>query len=100
MQAAVGFSNERIASAPQVPTTKELYGLELVVFGGILAPKGLAKPVVQRLNEAFVKATEDLAFKEIIDKFDLLRSPKSSDEFGRLIKDTDDLVKDVLAKTN
>ena len=53
------FSDERIASAPQVPTTKELYeglyGVDLVNFAGILAPKGLAKPVVQRLRTPLLK---------------------------------------------
>ena len=49
---------ERTGAAPEVPTMKEagLKDFELVLYTGILAPRGLPRPVVDRLNAEFGKA--------------------------------------------
>jgi tripartite-type tricarboxylate transporter receptor subunit TctC len=48
----------RSSVAPEVPTMKEvgLRDFELVLYTGILAPRGLQRPIVDRLNAEFGKA--------------------------------------------
>ncbi|MGH6693557.1 MAG: tripartite tricarboxylate transporter substrate binding protein [Gammaproteobacteria bacterium] len=49
---------QRTGAAPDVPTMKEagLKDFELVLYTGILAPRGAPRPVVDRLNAEFGKA--------------------------------------------
>ena len=49
---------QRTGAAPDVPTMKEagLKDFELVLYSGILAPRGVPRPVVDRLNAEFGKA--------------------------------------------
>jgi tripartite-type tricarboxylate transporter receptor subunit TctC len=49
---------QRSGAAPEVPTMKEagLKDFELVLYSGILAPRGAPRPVVDRLNAEFGKA--------------------------------------------
>ncbi|MBM3359139.1 MAG: tripartite tricarboxylate transporter substrate binding protein [Betaproteobacteria bacterium] len=48
----------RTSAAPNVPTMKEagLKDFELVLYSGILAPRDVPRPVVDRLNAEFAKA--------------------------------------------
>ncbi len=49
---------QRTGAAPDVPTMKEagLKDFELVLYSGILAPRGVPRPIVDRLNAEFGKA--------------------------------------------
>jgi tripartite-type tricarboxylate transporter receptor subunit TctC len=49
---------QRTGAAPELPTMKEagLKDFELVLYTGILAPRGVPRPVVTRLNAEFGKA--------------------------------------------
>jgi tripartite-type tricarboxylate transporter receptor subunit TctC len=49
---------ERSAAAPDVPTMREagLKDFELVLYSGILAPRGVPGPIVDRLNAEIGKA--------------------------------------------
>jgi len=51
---------QRTAAAPDIPTMKEagLKDFELVLYTGILAPRGVAPPIVDRLNAEFAKAVQ------------------------------------------
>ncbi len=56
---ALGITTpQRSGVAPEVPTMKEagLKDFELVLYTGILAPRGTPRPVVDRLNAEFGKA--------------------------------------------
>jgi tripartite-type tricarboxylate transporter receptor subunit TctC len=56
---ALGITTaQRTGAAPDVPTMKEagLKDFELVLYSGILAPRGIARPIVDRLNAEFGKA--------------------------------------------
>jgi len=58
-------TKSRLASLPDVPTLDEL-GLkdfELVVWNGLYAPKGIAKPVQQKLVAALQGAVQAAAFR-------------------------------------
>jgi len=51
-------TSQRTATVPELPTMKEagLRDFELVLYTGILAPRGAPRPVVSRLNAEFGKA--------------------------------------------
>jgi tripartite-type tricarboxylate transporter receptor subunit TctC len=92
------FSDQRLKAFPNIPTGKELYGPEGVGFGGgfggIIAPKGLPKPVQTKLHDAFKKAMEDPEYLAINEKFDLLVSYKNPEDFGHLLRRTEEVIKD------
>jgi tripartite-type tricarboxylate transporter receptor subunit TctC len=94
------LSDQRLKSFPDVPTAIELYGPGGVGFGGsyngLVAPKGLPKPILIRLHDAFKKALEDQEFIKVSEGFDLLISYRSPEEFAKLLQMTDDAAREVL----
>jgi tripartite-type tricarboxylate transporter receptor subunit TctC len=58
-------SRTRVASLPDVPTLDEqgLTGFEVIVWWGLWAPKGLPKPVLEKLVAALQAVVVDPAFK-------------------------------------
>jgi tripartite-type tricarboxylate transporter receptor subunit TctC len=94
------FADKRMKDFPDVPTAKEVYGLEGAGinggFTGIVAPKGLPEPILTKLHDAFKKALDDPEFLKVIDKFDLLVSYRNSKEFGDVLKKTNEGIKEVL----
>ena len=65
------FNDTRLKARPEVPTIKEL-GYDIVATGswGITGPKGMQPQVVQILQEAFRKATDDPEFLRVLDMND------------------------------
>ncbi len=66
----VTYGQQRIARYPQVPTLKEI-GYDVVYPSPleIVGPRGLPKPIVQRLHDAFKKAMEDPDYQAALNKF-------------------------------
>jgi tripartite-type tricarboxylate transporter receptor subunit TctC len=78
---------ERIASMPAVPTFKEV-GLEPVnrmAYYGLLGPKGLPRPIVDRVNEATRKTLADPGVAKRIADTGSLMIGNSPEEFARQI---------------
>lgn len=90
------FTDNRVKSAPDVPTVKELYGLEYAVFGGLLAPKGLPEPILAKIHDAYKKAMDDPDFLKICDKMDLIMSYKNPEEFRKILEKTDNGVRNFM----
>jgi tripartite-type tricarboxylate transporter receptor subunit TctC len=94
------FSDHRLKDFPDVPTAIELYGSEGVAFdggyNGIVAPKGLPKPILVKLHDAFKKATDDQDFIKVSKGFDLVISYRNPEEFTELLKRTDNVVREFL----
>ncbi len=65
---ALGISSaKRAPSLPDVPAIAEVVpGYELVTWYGLLAPRGVPAPIVERLNQEVKRALES---KEVIEKF-------------------------------
>ena len=61
---------QRTAAAPEVPTMKEagLKDFELVLYSGILVPRGVPRPVVDRLNAEFGKAVRSPEVQNVYSK--------------------------------
>jgi len=61
---------QRTGAAPEVPTMKEagLKDFELVLYSGILVPRGVPRPVVDRLNAEFGKAVRSPEVQNVYSK--------------------------------
>lgn len=78
----------RLAQLPNVPTFKEV-GLEPVnrmAYYGILAPKGLPKDIVDKINAATRKALEDPAVRKRIEDTGSIIVANTPQQFAEQIK--------------
>jgi tripartite-type tricarboxylate transporter receptor subunit TctC len=67
LRALCSFGEQRAASAPDVPTLKELgYDVEFSLWVGLFAPKGAPSPVVERLRAETRKVVVTEQFKNAI----------------------------------
>jgi tripartite-type tricarboxylate transporter receptor subunit TctC len=75
---------ERSGAAPEVPTMKEagLKDFELVLYTGILAPAGVPRPVVERLNGEFAKAVQLPEVQQIYRKVGAVPVTSTPEEFA------------------
>ena len=66
------WGEKRSDRYPQVPTIKEI-GHDVVARShlGIIGPKGIPKPIVAKLGDAFKKALEDPEFLSVMKKMDM-----------------------------
>jgi tripartite-type tricarboxylate transporter receptor subunit TctC len=66
------WGSQRLSRYPQVPSVKET-GYNVVSSGivAVMGPKGIPKPIVQRVHEAFHKAMDDPEFQAVMAKFDM-----------------------------
>ena len=83
------YLGQRMATFPDVPTLKEL-GYNIVVESvlAMYAPPGTPKDVVQILEDAFRKASNDADFKKIISNYEIMpvfRSASEIDKYHRTI---------------
>ena len=78
----------RIASAPEVPTFKELGhpALELPVWFGIIGPPGMKPDVAAKLNETLVQAMRTPGVRERMARLDLDVRELNAAEFAALVK--------------
>ena len=61
---------KRVEAAPDVPTMMEagLRNFEIVLYSGILAPKGMDRGLVKRLNAEFAKVVQAPEIKNVYEK--------------------------------
>jgi tripartite-type tricarboxylate transporter receptor subunit TctC len=80
---------KRVAAAPDIPTLAEggLAGFELVAWQGIVAPAGVARPIVDQLAAQIGKLVSDPATQARLTNIALEPLPGSTpDSFGAYIK--------------
>ncbi len=79
---------QRTAAAPEVPTMKEsgLKDFELVLYSGILAPRGVPRAVVDKLNAEFGKAVRLPEVQTIYSKVGALPVTNTPEEFAAHIQ--------------
>jgi len=82
------YGYQRSARYPQVPTLKEL-GYDMVSPGpiGLIGPKGLPKPMVQKLHDAFKKAMEDPDFLAVMKSFDMSTLYLNSEDYEKFVRE-------------
>ena len=79
---------QRNGAAPAVPTMKEagLKDFELVLYTGILAPRGTPRPVIDRLNAEFGKAVKQPDVQKIYERVGAGAMASTPDEFAAHIQ--------------
>jgi len=82
------YGYQRSARYPQVPTLREV-GYDVVSPGpiGLIGPKGLPKPMVQRLHDAFKKAMDDPEFQSVMKSFDMNSLYLSSEDYEKFVRE-------------
>jgi tripartite-type tricarboxylate transporter receptor subunit TctC len=81
------YGYQRSARYPQVPTLREA-GYDMVSPGpiGLIGPKGLPKPMVQKLHDAFKKAVDDPEFLAVMKSFDMSTLYLNSEDYEKFIR--------------
>lgn len=76
-------SPSRIAAMPDVPAISEagLPGYEVLLWYGVVAPKGTPKAIVDRLNKAINDGLSTPASAEHLAKWDVVFKPQTPDAF-------------------
>jgi tripartite-type tricarboxylate transporter receptor subunit TctC len=71
-------ADERVASAPDIPTTDEagLPGFHMTLWSGLWVPKGTPKEIVARLNAAAIDALNDPAARKQLESLGLQMPPQ------------------------
>jgi tripartite-type tricarboxylate transporter receptor subunit TctC len=79
---------ERTPAAPDVPTMKEggLKDFELVLYSGILGPRGLPRPIVEKLNSEFAKAVRAPDVQNVYGKVGAVPVTSTPEEFAEHIQ--------------
>ena len=90
---------QRTARYPQVPTIKEI-GYDVVIPGplGIVGPKGMPKPIVEKLHDSFRKAMDDPEFQSALKKFDMDRVYMNSEEYEKFVRQDSERVQKIIKK--
>ena len=93
------YGYQRSSRYPQVPTLKEL-GYDLVSPGpiGMIGPKGLPKPMVQKLHDAFKKAMEDPEFLTVMKSFDMTSLYLNSEDYEKFIRQDSERIQKLVQK--
>jgi tripartite-type tricarboxylate transporter receptor subunit TctC len=79
---------QRTAAAPDVPTMKEagLKDFELVLYSGILVPRGVPRPVVEKLNAEFARAVRSPDVQNVYSKVGAVPVTDTPEEFAAHIQ--------------
>jgi tripartite-type tricarboxylate transporter receptor subunit TctC len=81
------FSDIRWPWVPDVPTAKELgYKFDVNSWLALGAPKGVPKPAMDKLRDAFKRAMDDPEFIEIMNKIYIPPAYKTAEEYKNLVE--------------
>ncbi len=81
------WGEKRCGRYPQAPTIKEA-GYDVVARShlGLIGPKGMPKPVVAKLADAFRKAMDDPDFISVMKKFDMENYYLGTEDYEKYMK--------------
>jgi tripartite-type tricarboxylate transporter receptor subunit TctC len=84
---------------PNVPTLKEA-GYNMVYSSPIfiIGPKGMPKPIVARLHDAFKKSLDDPDYLSILKKYDMSENYLRPEDLDKAIRQESDQIKRVVQK--
>ncbi len=99
VRALVVFNDRRESKLPEVPTFKEKgYAGKMGVWEKICAPKGLPKPIQERLVDALQKTMRDPEFTSMLTKAEIDPVYFSPEECGRKLKEEHTISYDILKR--
>jgi tripartite-type tricarboxylate transporter receptor subunit TctC len=98
---AIGVSTmQRIPALPDVPTVNEsgLKGYDVILWHGLIGPKGLPRPIVDRVNAELNKAVKSKDMEEKLATDGVSSAGGTPEQFGTLIKRDIDTWRKVVQK--
>jgi len=82
------WTGKPLSKLPGVPTLKELgYPFVFESPWGIAGPKGMDPKVVAKLQDAFKKASEEPAFRDTLDKYEMVPNWMDAATYTRFVAD-------------
>lgn len=88
LEALAVFSERRCPELPGVPTVEELgHDVVVPVFGGIAAPAGTPRNVVEELGRAFVETSSSRTFERALVGSAREPMPRDTAEFARYVEE-------------
>ncbi len=93
------WSEQRCERYPRVPTMKEI-GYDVVARShlGVIGPKGIPKPIVSKLHDAFRKAMDEPEFKDIMKKLDMSNFYLDTEAYAKYMKNDFDNIEKLVKK--
>jgi len=93
---------QRIAAAPELPTVAEagVPGYQVVLWHGLVGPKGIPVPIVQRLNQAANDALKGKDVADVLASDGVTPAGGSPDQFREVIRNDIARWSDVVKKAN
>ena len=87
-------TNKRVATTPEIPTIAEagLPGFEIVLYSGILAPKGMSPELAQKIQRIFVNAASSPEVKQVYLNIGANLVTNNSTEFVRQMTEESQLM--------
>jgi tripartite-type tricarboxylate transporter receptor subunit TctC len=91
---------KRIEAAPEIPTVNEsgLKGYEVILWHGMIAPKGLPKPILDRVNGELNKILQNKDMQDRLAGDGVAAAGGTPEQFAALIKKDIDLWRKVVQK--
>ncbi len=95
----VTYSPQRMPRYPQVPTLREA-GYDMVYTSPLflIGPKGIPKPIVTKLHDAFKKSLTDPDYQSILKKYDMSDNYLSPEDLDKAILQESEQIKRVVQK--
>jgi tripartite-type tricarboxylate transporter receptor subunit TctC len=95
-------SDKRIEAAPDVPTFAELGYPEMTVstHGGIVAPAGISRAIVDKIRTAVVAANSDPTVRASVIQGAAVPRTSTPEEFDALIKSDSDIWGEIIRRLN
>lgn len=95
----VSTGENRLESVKDTPTMKELgYDFTMLMYRGISVPKDTPDYVVEKLEDAFKKATETEEYKEFIKENSIDAAWLGSEECDQFIAEEDEFLGDLMSQ--
>ncbi len=92
-------SSKRMPKFPNIPTWTELgFPFSFKLFCSIAGPKGIPKPIVDKLNRAFKEAMNDPSVQKTFNAYELISDYRNSEELYALWKEMDGRFAEIVPK--
>jgi tripartite-type tricarboxylate transporter receptor subunit TctC len=93
------WGEQRSTRYPQVPTMKEV-GHDVVARShlGVIGPKGMPKPIVDKIHEAFKKSMDDPEFLGVLKKMDMTTYYLGPNDYEKYIHQEFDRIEKLVKK--
>jgi tripartite-type tricarboxylate transporter receptor subunit TctC len=95
----VTYAPQRMPRYPNVPTLKEA-GYDMVYSSPLflIGPKGMPKPIVSKLHDAFKKSLDDPDYISILKKYDMSLNYLGPEDLDKAIRQESEQIKRVVQK--